>query len=267
VTDLGRVVVFDLAKKRSYLIGIDADKGRVKAPVGIAASSDGRLFVGDAGAARIFVYDTNNQGSYLTAIGQKGELETPSGLALDEKRRRLYVVDSKRHHVAIFSLADYRRLGTIGKRGVGPGEFNFPTNAAVDAQGNLYVVDTGNFRVQVFDPEERHVRTFGKAGDSAGSFARPKGIALDAEGHIYVVDAAFQNFQILDQEGRPLIAIGKGGRDPGSFLLPAGMTIDSEDRIYVVDGMTARVQIFQYLGEKWKARQAEAPAAPKGAGK
>jgi hypothetical protein len=56
--------------------------------------------------------------------------------------------------------------------------------------------------------------------------------------------------------------VGEGGIQPGQFSVPAGIAVDNDDRIYVVDQLNARVQVFQYLGEKWNARQAAAPPAP-----
>jgi DNA-binding beta-propeller fold protein YncE len=249
ITDVGRVMVFDLKKKTFYILGADPGTGNLKLPIGIATASDGRVFVGDISADRVYVY---RNGKYLNSIGQTGELESPSGVALDEQRKLVYVVDSKKHHVNVYSLDDYRLLKTMGSRGVADGDFNFPTNIAMDAEGNLYVVDTGNYRVQIFDPAGKFVRSIGRLGDNPGTLARPKGIAIDSEGHIYVVDAAFDNFQIFDKEGHLLLFVGEGGRGPGKFLLPAGITIDKDDKIYVIDQFPGSLQIFQYLGEKYK---------------
>jgi DNA-binding beta-propeller fold protein YncE len=260
VTDIGRVFVIDLKKKEYEFIGMDPTPGRLANPIGIAMASDGRLFVADTAADRVFVY---MKGKYVAAIGKTGEFEGVSGIALDEKRGLIYVVDTRKHVVNVYALEDYSKIRTIGKRGTERGEFNFPTNVAVDAEGRAYVVDTMNFRVQVFDHDGTYLRSIGTMGDSPGSFARPKGIAIDSEGHMYVVDAAFQNFQIFDQEGKLLLFVGGAGVNPGQFLLPAGMTIDDEDRIYVVDQYPGSVQIFQYLGEKWKRKQAESAATGK----
>ena len=252
VTDVGRVMVFDLPNKNFFSIGIEPGVGQLRVPIGVAVAPDGRLFVTDVAADRVFIYQN---GRYINAIGESGELESPSGLCIDKKNELLYVVDSRKHLVNAYSLSQYKLVRTIGSRGDGDGKFNFPTNIAVDAAGNIYVVDTGNFRVQVFDAEGNFKRAFGKLGDTPGSLARPKGIGLDAEGHIYVADAAFQNFQIFDQEGNILLFVGESGFGPGKFNLPAGLTIDQDDRIYVVDQVPGSFQIFQYLGEKWKSRQ------------
>ncbi len=108
-------------------------------------------------------------------------------------------------------------------------------------------MDTGNFRIQVLDPEGKPLSVFGQAGDGPGSLQRPKGIAVDSEGHVYVVDAAFNNFQIFDRSGQLLLDVGAVGTGPGTFWMPAGIHIDGKDRIFVVDQLNHRVQVFQYL--------------------
>lgn len=252
VADIGRVWVIDLKDHDYFFIGDKAGTGRLKLPLAVATASDGSIFVSDVSADRIYVY---REGVPVVALGQEGEFISASGIAIDEKRGLIYVADSNKHIINVYSLENYHKLRTIGKRGTENGEFNFPTNIALDSGGNLYVVDTANFRVQIFDPEGNFVRTFGQLGDLPGTFTRPKGIALDSEDNVYVVDAAFQNIQIWNKEGQYLMAFGEGGEDPGQFSLPAGMTIDHEDKIYVVEQISRRVQIFQYLSEKWKQRQ------------
>ena len=253
VTDIGRVIVMDLKNKEYDFIGLGPGMGELGLPIGIAITSDNRLFVGDVAQNKIFVYVN---GRFSTALGHEGEFDSPSGIAVDEKHNKLYIVDTRKHRISVYDLTTYKPITTIGHRGTGPGEFNFPTNIAVDDEGNLYVVDTGNFRVQILTPEGKHIRTIGKLGDVAGSFARPKGIGIDSEGHIYVADAAFQNFQIFDKEGHILLYVGSSGIGPGKFALPAGLYVDrNTDRIYVVDQIPGDLQIFQYLGKKWRQRQ------------
>ena len=249
VTDNKKVMYFDRQKGAIGFLGDTPGKGKLSEPIGIAVSRKGRIFVGDGSAGRVFVY--GRKGEFVGFIGRPGEFDTPSGIAIDEKRKKIYIVDSKKHHVRVYGLKRYKPVRTIGARGMErKGTFNFPTNAAVDAKGNLYVVDTGNFRVQVFDRRGAYVKSIGGVGDRPGSFARPKGIAVDSQGHIYVVDAAFQNVQIFDQQGNLLLFFGSGGWGPGYFTLPAGMYIDARDRLYVVDQWPGTVQIFQYLGTK-----------------
>ena len=68
--------------------------------------------------------------------------------------------------VLVYSLKDYTKIREFGQRGGGPEEFNFPTNITVDSDGKVYVVDTANFRIQIFDPEGKYLKTIGALGDS-----------------------------------------------------------------------------------------------------
>jgi DNA-binding beta-propeller fold protein YncE len=222
----------------------ESGTGKLAKPIGVAVDEEGKVFVADASLNRVFGY--RRDGTVAIAIGRDGELKSPSGLAIDRANRRLYVADSARHEVLCFSTVDGAHVRTIGGRGGDDGQFNFPTNLFVDGEGRVYVADTLNFRVQIFDLEGRFVRTFGTQGDTPGTLNRPKGIAVDGEGHVYVADTSFNNFQIFDAEGQLLLFVGSAGRGPGEFLLPAGLFIDTRDRIYVADQGNSRVQVFQY---------------------
>ncbi len=246
VTDTAarKVFVFDPTARSVEFVG-ESGLGRVAKPIGVAADDDGRVFVADATLNRVFGFAPD--GTLVIAIGHDGELENPSGLALDRKLQRLYVADSKKHQVLCYSAADGTFVRAIGERGVDPGQFNFPTNLFVDGQSRLYVADTLNFRVQIFDRAGQFLSTIGSQGDTPGTLNRPKGVGVDSEGHIYVADASFNNFQIFDNQGRLLMFVGLAGRGPGEFLLPAGLFVDDRDRIYVADQGNARVQVFEYI--------------------
>ena len=242
-TGLGAVVRFDQEARELRLLGHEG-RGRLRTPIGIALDAEDRIFVSDVDLDRVFCFSA--EGDLLMSLGADQGLRNPAGLAIDRDRGRLYVVDSHLHRVFEYTTqGDF--LTTRGRRGRADGQFNFPTNIAVDRQGNLYVVDTGNFRVQIFDPEGEFVLALGGVGDGPGRFHRPKGIALDGDGHIYVADAAFNNFQIFNRSGELLLFVGAPGKEPGSFWLPAGIHIDAANRIHVVDQVNARVQVFQYL--------------------
>jgi len=246
VTDIGKVFVFDLKNKEHFFIGDTPGVGQLKVPIGIDVSDDGYVFVSDPPQKRVFVY---YDGRFYTAIGKKEEFEKPSGVAVDNKLHRVYIVDTDKHHVVVYSTENYKKIMTIGKRGYGDGEFNYPTNIAVDSESNIYVVDTLGFRVEVFSPDGKFIRAFGEACDAPGCFARPKGIGIDSKGHIYVADAAFQNYQIFNKEGKVLLFVGESGVGPGKFILPAGLYVDKRtDMIYVVNQLPGYLQIFKYIG-------------------
>jgi DNA-binding beta-propeller fold protein YncE len=122
-----------------------------------------------------------------------------------------------------------QEIRRISKLGAGRDELFLPTNIAVGADGEVYVSDTGNFRVQKFDSRGRHLRRFGRLGKRFGQFVRPKGIALDREGRLYAVDAASEVVQIFDPEGQLLVFFGGEGNDPGGLNLPAKVVVDYDN--------------------------------------
>jgi len=246
VTDTAsrRVFVFDLERKAVSFIG-DKEPAKLAKPTGIAVDAAGTIFVADATLNRIFAFRPD--GTAASVIGRDGDLESPAGMAIDQTRHLLYVADSKKHQVFCYSTVDGSAVRTIGKRGGDSGEFNFPTNVSVDGDGRLYVTDTLNFRIQIFDVDGKPAGAFGTLGDTPGSLNRPKGLSVDGEGHVYVADTSFNNFQIFDTSGQLLLYVGSVGSGPGEFYLPAGMFIDRRDRVYVVDQGNARVQVFQYV--------------------
>jgi len=244
------VMVFDIADNRFFQFGDDSP-GDIKKPHGIAVSASRKeVYVCDSSAKHIMVYDLD--GKFLRAFGDKRVFQRPTGLAVNPKGDRVYVVDtggigSNNHHVLVFDPATGKLVQTIGKRGDKPGEFNLPLTDNVGPDGTLYVVDGGNFRVEAFNPDGTFKFTFGSVGRMPGQFARPKGIATDKDGNIYVVDTAFGNFQIFNSKGQLLMFVGSRGQsgDPGKFMLPAGIAVDADGRIYVVDQFFRKVDVFR----------------------
>jgi DNA-binding beta-propeller fold protein YncE len=215
---------------------------------GLAIDDTDRLFVADSGAKRVLVF--NKEWKVEASITEG--VRDPGGMAIDNENRFLYVADAELDQVLVYDADPpfrlLRRIGTTGKEHTltTPGNFSKPTNVAVDRDGNLYVSDTLNFRVQIFDPDGNFIRTFGKAGDGPGYFARPKGIAVDGDGHIWVADAVQDRVQVYDQEGRLLIWMGGHGILPGQFRTLAGLTIDNNNRVFTSEQYPGRVQIFRY---------------------
>jgi len=256
-TGFGMVLMLDPKSKASTTLTAGGRSPFAK-PVGVTTDVQGNIYVSDSASDIIYVF--NRGGDFIKALGMKdNKFRQPVGLAADPSGKRLYIVDTHEHHVVVLDPESENVIMRIGKRGREDGEFNFPSQITVDSKGNIYVVDTMNGRVQIFDLEGRFVRAFGRLGDGPGMFARPKGIAVDSEGHIYVVDSAFNNVQIFDAEGQILLAFGGFGEGRGEQILPAGLAIDSEDRIYLVDQWNARVNIYEYMGKKYEARKGKSP--------
>jgi DNA-binding beta-propeller fold protein YncE len=243
VTDTGanEVCYLDLAGKK-WLHWKAAGRERFQSPV--AAVRHGKIFfVADSVLGKVIGFDEKGK----VQLEITNELARPAGLALSGDR--LIIADSQLHQVVICGV-DGRFIAKFGRRGRGPGEFNFPTHVGVDGAGHIYVTDSLNARVQEFDADGKYLREFGGVGDGPGRFSRPKGVAVDSAGHVYVVDALFGNFQIFDGQGRLLLNCGEAGSGLGQFWLPNAIAINSKDEIYVADVYNHRIQMFRYTGKQ-----------------
>lgn len=264
------VKVFDFPNRKYYKLG-DDERNPLQKPLGIDVDEAGNLYAADASTRSVKVYGPD--GKFLLAMGGAKFFDRLSSVTVAPDGSRVYVVDiggvqSEQHRVRVFDGKTGNHLYDIGKRGGELGDFNLPRDVAIGKDGRLYVVDGGNFRVQVFDKDGKPIKAFGKVGKQLGQFARPKEIATDAEGNVYVVDAAFGNFQIFNPDGELLMYIGnrseRGG--PGEYLLPSGIAVDEDGRVYFVDQWFRKVDVFRpyalkendgYLGRAIFAPRAE----------
>lgn len=244
-TGIAGLVVFDIDNKNVSFWGVTG-MGKLKKPVGVTSDASGNVYVSDIISKRIVVFDRN--GNYLNAFGGEEVLANPTGLVYNEVSQRLYVADTKASQIFVFD-ADGQVDFVIGEKGTEPGQFKFPTNLAVDADGRLYVADSMNFRIQIFAADGTFISSFGEIGDRPSNFNRLKGIGVDTYGHIYAVDASYNNFQIFDKDGALLMYIGHSGTDAAGFYLPAGAHVDRNNRIFVADQYNRRIQMFEYIGE------------------
>lgn len=265
VADFGQlaVFVFDFARHSFVKIGGAEPLGR---PVGLALDAEENLYVVEQEKRAVSVFDRT--GHRLRSITH-ASVERPTGIAIDRTRGRIYLVDtahtlSTEHTVKVFDMTGE----LVGKIGRGKGEEEdqllFPTYAAVDAAGHLYVSDTLNSRVQVFDPAGKRVRSFGQRGTSWGSFDKPKGVALDGFGNVYVTDSGWSNVQIFNQNGQVLLFFGGRGPIPGMLKNPSALAIDRSNRIYVADYLNHRVEVYQLVNTKAEDSYLDARTGPKG---
>lgn len=245
-----RVHVFDVPLGKAFSIGTQGPVKLIK-PLGMSVDRAGNLYVADITQRAAYVFDRD--GNYLNAFGGKELLDRPNDIVVNPEGTRAFVVDtggvtSSNHRIVVFDPRTGEHLYNIGTRGTGEGQFNLPREADIGPDGRLYVVDGGNFRIQVLEQDGTFVRAFGQAGRQFGQFARPKGIAVDPQGLVYVADAAFGNFQIFTPEGELLMWIGErlgGGGGPGDYILPAGIDVDEDGRIYVVDQFYRKLDVYR----------------------
>jgi ABC-type Fe3+ transport system permease subunit/sugar lactone lactonase YvrE len=126
--------------------------------------------------------------------------------------------------------------------------FNRPEGLGLDEQERIYVADSCNHRIQIYDREGRFLRAHGRAGEGVGEFSYPYDIRIDAMGRQYVCEFGNSRIQILDREDRPLEILGGPGSAPGQLNNPWSLALDSRGNLYVADTLNHRVQ-------KWVVRR------------
>lgn len=217
------IAIFDLAARRFSLFN-GSGAGKLQRPINVTIDKDGTKYVTDTGRNQVVVYD--RQDRFLAAYGAKGEFKPVDTAIAGE---RLYVVDIEHHRIEVLDKRNGKPLFRFGSPGSAEGTIYHPTNLAIGPGGDVFVADTGNFRVSRFTADGKFVRAYGEAGQTPGRFARPKGIAVDRAGRLYVGDAAFQNVQIFNDAGQVLMAFGHAWDGKTGLSLPAGVSIDYDN--------------------------------------
>jgi PKD repeat protein/sugar lactone lactonase YvrE len=198
--------------------------------------------VGEAGQPG----NDNAHFSYLhdVAVGPDGRIYTVEGWGSAR-----YAPGSN-HRLQIFN-PDGSYYGGFGGYGSDNYRFIDPSGLTFDQNGNLYIADTGNHRVQIYNNQFVHVATLGETGVSGSDnahFNNPNDVAVDKDGYIYVADADNHRVQVFNSNRQYVRTIGGGGtgNDFGHFSGwgPHHIAVDSQGRLYVVDSGNSRVQVF-----------------------
>jgi DNA-binding beta-propeller fold protein YncE len=254
--DGGTVYVSDFAQGIVHAYDLERGETRYLAenepldrPLGLAVEASGNLWVVEQAARQLRLLSP--EGATLRVLSSD-ELVRPVDVAVDEQRGRMYVVDGARqkspdHYVHVFDTAG-NHVGRIGEgKGSGGGHLLFPTYATLDAAGNLFVSDTMNSRIAVFDPEGTYLREVGERGNGIGMFDKPKGVAVDSFGNVYVVDSSWSNVQIFGPEGDVLLYFGGRGGHPGLLRNPTGIAISATNTIFVADYLNHRLSVYRLV--------------------
>jgi DNA-binding beta-propeller fold protein YncE len=171
------------------------------------------------------------------------------------------------------TLAAIQQIGRPLQPGSAAGQFNFPRAVTVGADGKVYVADSGNHRIQVFNADGTFVRQWGTlcklienrqgcqpapagsaAGDGQGQFNEPWGIAVDRNGNVYVSDTWNHRIQKFGPDGKFITAWGvfesTGGElgKPAAFYGPRALAIGQDNNLYAMDTGNKRVQVFRFDG-------------------
>lgn len=141
------------------------------------------------------------------------------------------------------------KTSQFGYYGTDDGLFDRPKGVAVDSEGNIWVADADNHRVQKFNSKGEFLLTFGTVGTGNGQFSHPMDIAFTADGKLWVTDSGNARVQQFDLTGKYLGQFGSYGTAAGKLVYPKGIAIAPDGHIWVTDHLYGRVQEFTATGE------------------
>ncbi len=217
----------------------------LRQPLGIDVSADGDVLVADSGNHRVVLFPSGTKTPLFYELPSlPGEKKAdPTDVVFGLHSRTFFTVDNDNHRVVAFDLKG-EILWSRGTMGRNPEEFRFPFMLDIDHEGNIYIVEVINTRIQVLTPDGNHLRFIGDWGIEPGQFFRPKGISISQDGDLLISDSYLGVIQIFSHEGTYRGAVGDENGSVRKFTTPVGLTF-SEDRLFVIEMYANRLVVLQ----------------------
>ena len=224
------------------LVGLGSEGEDLKllqSPKAGVVDQSGRILVTDAGRQAIFVFDEKlGKLDIWKTAHEDYNFVSPIGVAI-AKNGDVLATDT-----------DLKRVIRLdAKTGNPMGEFGFedlerPTGLAVDPiSGRVYVADTEEHNIKVFDEKGKLVQIIGQVGEKPGEFNTPTDLAFAGD-KLYVTDTFNARVQVFDNQGKFITFVGKRGRYLGNLVRPKGVTADSEGNVYIVESFHDYLLIY-----------------------
>jgi DNA-binding beta-propeller fold protein YncE len=230
-----RVRVFDAEGGELFAFGEEVD---LQEPGDLAVNSQGDVFVLDPLADAVLHF--SGDGQFVNRLREGLQLFRPRGIGVGGADR-LYIADTGGSRVVV-SSATGEVLAAWGGAGAGPGQFGQPTDVAVGPNGDVYVVEPFNRRVQRLDADGAYLGEWPIL--AANTYDSPH-LAVSAADVLYLTSPEEHQVLAYDLAGRFLGQLGEQGDGPGQFLKPVAIAVDAQGRLYVADPLQGRVQGFR----------------------
>lgn len=208
-------------------------------PIHLAMDPQGNIYIGSATSTGLIrIFDAN--GNFVTAWGKNGsgdgEFSFLLGIGIDSQGN-VYAADFNRVRINKFDSTGKFLMQWATEQPVGP------AGLAVDAQGNIYVVNhrKHDHQIQKFDSNGKLLAEWGSNGSGdgqigAGGSSGPEDLAVDQQGNVYVADRVNNRIEKFDSNGNFLATIGTpDSQGQGQISGPSDVTVDRQGNIYVLD--------------------------------
>jgi DNA-binding beta-propeller fold protein YncE len=242
-TNNKRVQVFDTSGTKVFMFGKEGTgKGEFKFPYGITGDNAGNVFVADLYNGKISIHDP--KGKFIKYFEDKDKvIKSPAGIRISDEK--LYVTDVQQHKVYVFNLKGEKLL-EIAAGSTKEDLFKAPNAVAIDKDENIFISDSGNQRILVYDKTGKYISTINGSKDGKGSsvFVNPRGIGIDSRGILYVVNNLSHMIYGYNAKGEEVFTFGTMGDQNEQFYLPNGLFVDENDRVYITDTLNSRVAIY-----------------------
>jgi len=217
-------------------------EGIYTAAHGLHVDQEGNIWTTDIGTHVVLKMD--NTGRIRMVLGRRGQagetnelFNQPTDVAT-APNGDVYITDGYGNSRVVKLAKDGSFIRAWGKRGVGEGEFNAPHSVALDKQGNVYIADRENFRIQIFDGDGNFLRQWKHVGS-------PWGLAFGPDESLYMSDGYNNRILKLNRDGKILGALGKHGKLPGQLELCHHLAVGPlTGSLYVGEITNWRVQKF-----------------------
>jgi DNA-binding beta-propeller fold protein YncE len=248
VTDTNhqQVQVFDTSGALAFKFGKQGTgRGEFQFPYGITSDKAGNIYVADLYNNRISVFTPKGKFiKYFTDENKKADfLKSPGGLRI--YNNNLFVTDIQLGKVFEYSL-NGKKLLEISTATSKDDKLNAPNAVAVDNDKNVYVSDTGNQRLVVFDKTGKFIRIINGSinGKGDSKFVNPRGIGVQPNGTLLMVDNMTHYVYGFNKNGKQIFEFGGLGSDKDQFYLPNGLFVDNKGEVLITDTVNRRVAFY-----------------------
>lgn len=232
----------------------------LRGPIGVDVGADGKVYVAEDSNNRISVF--NPDGTFDRSYGEFGDVtqnglffQRPNSVAVTDDGT-IYVVDTWNFRIRKFN-ADWGQQTAWGSSvmlGINAPQqptdgFWGPRDAALDADGNVYVSDTGNKRIRVYDPDGNWLRDIGSGGSGLGQLDEPSGLAVSPDGRLFVADTWNRRISVFMLDGTPLTTYPVRGWYDQLGNRPYLAYDGERNMLYVTDPDAGRVLVLDSDGQ------------------